>query len=203
MSITDGPVPRDLPSQAPPVVRSPAPPRPVAALLLWTAAAGLAAYAPFTTVSKTLGVLPADGWGRYDVPDLPDSYSIGLGDVHAERFGIGFLAAATMLALLVLAWTRPGWPAAPARVLAVAAPTLLAGVLLAVALELDVQAGQLRAVTGGAAAAVDPELGATLPSRSLDIGPCLWIGVAALVAAVIGSALFGAHQVRTARNALR
>lgn len=156
--------------------------------ICWLSAAALAVYAPLTRV-YTFWFDPqnsesVDGWGRIRLVGP----NVGAPDGHAARYGIGFVVVAALLVILALArlalFSRF---AAAGRAVAIVLPSLLAGIVLAVGLDLQAFLDQVHRNAQSARASGATDGPATIPYA--HAGPCFWLALAALVAAVTGSVL--------------
>lgn len=164
----------------------------VAATTMFAIAAVLAAVAPFQrvyTVRESDGAHRSsywvDGWGRFRVSDggpVPPG-------LHETRWGVATSACAAGLALLALASAAAALPVLAARIppriatgitgVAGALAGTLAGLLIAAWLEISARTDTLKASV---------DFGGGLGSRiryDVPLGPFLWFGAAALLAAVL------------------
>lgn len=174
----------------------------------WLAAAAVAAWAPFHTfLAITIAAgsqttrQSIDGWGR--IATHASHTSGGTATTvrttgHAARYGIAFCACAglcvlatLLVVLLVRVRAARSDRAVPfGRVVAglgVAAPCLLAGVIAPIALTAQAQYESYR------------ELPAGLSGVHLDLGPCLWLSLAGLGCALLGSAGYLAWYLAVGR----
>ncbi len=161
-----------------------------AATTLWALAAAAAIAAPFTvlvgyretfrpdgTITTDTFRHQTDGWGRaHDFSSDGVVFSVG----HEARFGIATCACAVLLiAAVAAAFPVRGWWRAPRfPFLAVVATALLGGAVAAEALQIEATLSQFGS-SGG------PSSGAA-PRFQSQVGPCIWLGVAAVASAAAG-----------------
>jgi hypothetical protein len=165
----------------------------LAPIALLTLGAAGAVCAPFTvligyretfrpdgTITTDTFIHRVDGWGRArDVSS--DGVVVTLG--HDVRYGIATCACAALLLAAVAAGLPTGarWRARLSPALAGAAASLLAGIVAAQALHIEAARSQDASASGPASGAA--------PQLRTEVGPCVWIGLAAVGAAVAGLAL--------------
>jgi hypothetical protein len=165
----------------------------VAPIALLTLAAAAAVYAPFTvlagyretfrpdgTITTDTFTHRVDGWGR--ARDL-SSEGVVVTFGHDIRYGIATCACAALLLAAVAAAlpTATRWRARLSTALAGAAAGLLGGILAVQALHIEAARSQYASASGPASGAA--------PHLRTEVGPCVWIGLAAVAAAVAGLAL--------------
>ena len=172
---------------------------------LWALAAAGAAIAPFTvltgyhetfrpdgTITTETFTQHTDGWGRTrNFSSGGISFSFG----HDVRYGIATCACAALLLAAVAAAvpaSRARWSTRLAPVLALVATSLLVGV--AAAMALNIEATKSRYTSDGGPA------GGAVPRFQIQVGPCVWMALAAVGCGVAGLALFawtrGGHDAK-------
>jgi hypothetical protein len=171
-----------------------------APLMLWALAAAGAVIAPFTvllgyhetfrpdgTITTETFTQHTDGWGRarsFSSGGIPLSFG------HDVRYGVATCACAVLLLAAVLAALaasagspiRARWSTRLVPVLALVATSLLAGVVAAMALNIEATKSQYTSHGGPASGAV--------PQFRVQVGPCVWLALAAVGAGIAGLALF-------------
>ena len=174
-----------------------------APLTLWGLAAAGAVIAPFTvlfghhetfrpdgTITTDTFTQHTDGWGR---TRNFSSGGIALSFGHEVRYGIATCACAVLLLAAVVAAlagsagsaglsSRARWSTRLAPVLALVATSLLAGIVAAMALNIEATKSQYTSPGG--------PLSAASPQFQTQVGPCVWLALVAVGAAVAGLALF-------------
>jgi hypothetical protein len=132
-------------------------------------------FRPDGTITTSVFRSDTDGWGR--VHDYTSS-GVVTSAVHEIRYGIGTCACAALLFLSIALLPRRR---RAALALAVVATSGLAGVVGAQGLGMAAKLSQLRSLAGGSPAGTE--------SVQTAVGPCLWIGLAAVLCAGAGTVL--------------
>jgi hypothetical protein len=163
----------------------------VVAAVLLAAAAALTLIAPFQTVwtevqgsGANANGIGVDGWGRYETLNGAGTRS----GVHDPRWGIplaccaaGFAVTALVVTVLALRGRTPRVASAAAGA-ALALTGGVAGVTVAMWLQIDALFDRIHSATSA------EELTDTFSGIHLGIGATLWLGCAAVVVGVLGSA---------------